>query len=887
MAIDKNQIPAELKRAAKCEEIGMGAMIQNRYQVIAYLGRGGMSTVYKAVDMTSGQVVALKVLHSELLSDSSRVQRFLQEAKTYKNLRHEHIVKTFDFFTDEFDRYIMVMEYMEGRNLSEELSEKGRLTIRRAIKIFSEICDALDHAHSQGIVHRDLKPSNISLIDTDKDIDFVKVLDFGIAKLMPTDSETQLGLTQTGEIVGSPLYMSPEQCMAKAIDHRSDIYSLGCLMYECITGEPPLMGGNVYETFHMQTHERPKPLGDVRPEFKSGTKFEFIILKCMAKNPRHRYQTMSELKEALQQVGSSSLSGGQIGKLINAWQERKIKERAAQGRSLPPALVAAVTAVVIIACGFLFQERIRQFIEPADSRYNKAIAQYRQALDGNKYDAAEQAAKSALKIAEEERKQWLVPALQNLMDLYRVEGRTQEAQAVNVRLQKIAEEGAKATDKAQRKLLSKLKAAISAQQVEPEVVEDICFQLIDLSNTYVDTQQFEQARTVLNKTLDIVGNTLGDKSLIRANLEDNLALLSLKDNLKEDYQDIDKQLSQAIANREKIGGSESTGLIRTLEALSEVQKRLGELPEARDNAAKALSIARNAFRSTSYQAAVSKCQVAEIDLAMKKPSSAISGVTTALAAIERSKESDQLIQAHAHIILGEAKAADDQYGEAIKDFEQSEDMLKEATDTQALLLARALTGLGDIYSTRAKHDYARAAGYYRRAMALMFRSRAREEVRVLHVVNKLTEIYNREGTAEEALQLYKILADLDRDTGKTKGLIEDLKLIGSYCRENLKLKEAARRYEEALTQSQTFYGSSSPTTCELSALLADTYLNAKNKDKAQPLILDAIKTLELPDVNKDMSRESKLKVLSIYARYLESTGDREKLQEVKEKINSV
>ncbi|MBX3139107.1 serine/threonine protein kinase, partial [Candidatus Obscuribacterales bacterium] len=380
MAPDNQDVTDHMRRAAKSEAVGIGAIIKNRYQVVAYLGRGGMSTVYKALDMSTGRTVALKILHAELLSDTTRVQRFTQEAKTYRNLRHDHIVKTYDFFMDDAERHCLVMEYHEGKNLSEVLSDTGRLSVRRAIKVFSEICSALDHAHAQGIVHRDLKPSNIALVETENDGDFVKVLDFGIAKLMPNDDNTQLGLTQTGEIVGSPLYMSPEQCMAKPIDHRSDIYSLGCLMYEALTGEPPLMGGNVYETFHMQTHDRPRPLGDIRPEFKNGTQFEFIILKAMAKNPRHRYQTMNELKDALEHVGAFT-SGSGINKLITGYQQRKIRERASKGKGIPAVVAASVTAVVVIACGFLFQDRIKQIIVPADQRFNSAIVAYRNAFD--------------------------------------------------------------------------------------------------------------------------------------------------------------------------------------------------------------------------------------------------------------------------------------------------------------------------------------------------------------------------------------------------------------------------------------------------------------------------------------------------------------------------
>ncbi len=886
MAPENQPVNQDMKRQAKAEPIGMGAIIQNRYQVIAYLGRGGMSTVYKAIDMSTGRTVALKILHSELLSDTTRVQRFMQEAKTYRNLRHEHIVKTYDFFTDDFDRYCLVMEYHEGRNLSEVLSEQGRLSIRRAIKVFSEICDALEHAHSQGIVHRDLKPSNIALVEKENDIDYVKVLDFGIAKLMPTDSETQLGLTQTGEIVGSPLYMSPEQCMAKAIDHRSDIYSLGCLMYEGITGEPPLMGGNVYETFHMQTHERPRALAEVRPEFKSGTQFEVIIFKCMAKNPRHRYQTMGELKNAMQHVGTANASSG-IGKLISAYNENKVKERAAKGKGIPPLVAAGATAVVIVACGFLFQDRIRQFIEPAPARYERATVAFRQAFDENRYDVAEQEAQKILRIAEEERSEWLIPALVNLVDLRRIQGKVKEAETFDARVQQLTDEKLKAVELREKKLFSKLRGLVTADDPNVEEIEDVCFQLSDLALGYIDSNQYNKARNALQKTLSIAQKSLGEKSLVKSNLIDNLALLRMKNNLDENYPDIERQLNEAIETRQEVAGGESTGLIRPLETLSEVQRRMGKLDDARANAIKALSIARNNFRSGSFQAAESKCQVAEIDLARKKPSEAFSAADIALRTMEQVKESDELDKARCHVLMGEAKTNKEEFSDALKELNIAREMLKEATDSQVLLLSRAYSCMGDIYSSEAKRDLEKAEGFYKRALALMFRSPAREEARVLHILDSLSEIYNRDSRAEEALDIYKLSEQVDKSTAKTIGVIEDRRLIGSYYREQLKFKDAIRYYEQALTLSQNSYGIESAETCELSALLAETYLKDKKPRKAEPLIYQAVKTLHSDAVKDTLSRPVKLKVLSIYSRYLETVGDKEKLHEVKEEINSV
>lgn len=881
-----------MPRSNKSESIGIGAIIRNRYQVVAYLGRGGMSTVYKALDMSTGRSIALKILHAELLSDNTRVQRFMQEAKTYRNLRHDHIVKTYDFFTDEKDRHCLVMEYHEGKNLSEVLTDTGRLSIRRAIKVFSEICSALDHAHAQGIVHRDLKPSNIALVETENDADYVKVLDFGIAKLMPTDDNTQLGLTQTGEIVGSPLYMSPEQCMAKPIDHRSDIYSLGCLMYEALTGEPPLMGGNVYETFHMQTHERPKPLGEVRPEYKGGTQFEFIILKAMAKNPRHRYQTMNELQDALVHVGSFDAGTG-IKKLVTKYNQNKIRERAAKGKGIPAALAASVTAIVVIAGAFLFQDRIKQIIVPADQRYSHAIIEYRNAFDNGNYDVAEQEGLKALKVAEEERPLWKPQALSYLIDLYRIENENKKANAYNNRLIEENADTLKDLEKKELAVYSKLSNAIKSHSDDVEQMEDYCFQLIeyiDLSQTYVDNEQWSQTKSLLEKTLVLAKKALGEKSLVVASLIDSLALLELKDNLNEKYGQIEAKLTEAVTYRQEVAGLESTGLIRTVSALSEVQRRQGKLDDARVNATKALTIARNAFRSSSSQAAVTKCQIADVDLSLKHPSQAESNASTALVSMNRTKESDDNVeQARCHILIGEAKAQMDKFTDAAEQFNQARELLKDASDSQVLYLARAMSDLADIHFSKAQESAQEAntaKSYYKRALALMFRSRGREEERVLHILNQISKINQDSDQQKDTLELYKMAESVDKSTGKTRGVIEDLKLIGFYYRDEHKFAEAANSIEKALSLSETFHGAHSPESCALLGLLADNYLKDKKEDKAGPLLYSAVKILH-SEAGAEIPRNVKVQILSTYVNYLELSDDKENLEAIRKELNSV
>jgi serine/threonine-protein kinase len=187
----------------------------------------------------------------------------------------------------------MVMDVIDGKSLAQEEREKKTIGVDRTIKIIAQVCDALEHAHRNGIVHRDLKPGNIMLTNFQGEQDYVKLVDFGIAKLLVKEEDQEL--TQKGEVFGSPLYMSPEQCLGKDLDGRSDIYSLGTVMYEALTGFVPHLGRNAIETIDMQIHKDPMTFASKRPDIYIPERLESVVLKALAKDPAVRQQSMKEL----------------------------------------------------------------------------------------------------------------------------------------------------------------------------------------------------------------------------------------------------------------------------------------------------------------------------------------------------------------------------------------------------------------------------------------------------------------------------------------------------------------------------------------------------------------------------------------------------------------
>ena len=193
------------------------------------------------------------------------------------------------------------MELIEGQTLRAEIGKNNGLPPRQFFDIFDQICDALEHAHKRGVIHRDIKPSNILLMKSDVRENFVKLVDFGIAKVVASQDLGEQELTQTGDIVGSPLYMSPEQCVGDELDARTDIYSLGCVMYEAIAGSPPFMAPNAVKTIFKHVNVKPDPVSVTNPKIAIPPQLEQIIFKTLEKKPQDRFATMEDLKVALRQ----------------------------------------------------------------------------------------------------------------------------------------------------------------------------------------------------------------------------------------------------------------------------------------------------------------------------------------------------------------------------------------------------------------------------------------------------------------------------------------------------------------------------------------------------------------------------------------------------------
>jgi len=295
----KGSASPDVFQADQAYELHAGEIIDEKYEIIELISAGGMGAVYKALHRKLAKFMAIKVLSADKLAEDVTYRRFEREAKAAAALNHPNVVHVYDCGLLRGDRPYIAMEYLDGISLDNFLSKNGYLEFSLAVAVLSQMCDALSHAHAHGLIHRDLKPSNIMLLKDDRGSLRAKIIDFGIAKFAKIETRP---ITRPGQIFGSPLYMSPEQCIGKKLDPRSDIYALGCVLYESLCGRPPFVGETLLNTIYLHVNEEPLSFMEHVDAQSIPARLERIVLKMLQKRPEDRFQSADEILAALSDV---------------------------------------------------------------------------------------------------------------------------------------------------------------------------------------------------------------------------------------------------------------------------------------------------------------------------------------------------------------------------------------------------------------------------------------------------------------------------------------------------------------------------------------------------------------------------------------------------------
>jgi serine/threonine-protein kinase len=355
--------------------------VVGEYRVEKVLGRGGMGTVYAGVQPVIEKHVAIKLLNAQFSAEAGLVRRFVDEARAVNRIRHANIIDIFSFGQIADGRHYFVMEYLEGSTLGERM-EKGDLSGDDMPAFLTQICDALDAAHGENIVHRDLKPENVWIVTPKRGKPFVKLLDFGIAKLL---SAGERSTTQTGMVMGTPHYMSPEQCHGKAVDHRTDIYAMGVMLYQLYSGRLPFTGDTFAEILAKQIVDTPEPPSKYA---QIPAELDKLIMKCLAKDPAARPQSAKELgmtlasilagaaarvqRAAGQPTAATTLSASAVE--LRRRETEVARGKAGKGMLVAAIAVAAVAVVAVVGVSMMKGDHPREAAPPVAAQPTPAAA---------------------------------------------------------------------------------------------------------------------------------------------------------------------------------------------------------------------------------------------------------------------------------------------------------------------------------------------------------------------------------------------------------------------------------------------------------------------------------------------------------------------------------
>jgi serine/threonine-protein kinase len=329
----------------------VGAVLAGRYVVKGRIGEGGMGLVYEGLHRDIDKRVAIKVLRDNLSRRPEVVARFRQEARSASRIGHENIVDISDFGETTLGASYFIMEFLDGEDLGNVLGREVTVDADRACAIVLQCCRALSATHAKGIVHRDIKPENIFLTKRDGMDDFVKIVDFGIAKMsdIETDGAPGRKLTKTGMIFGTPEYMSPEQAAGQELDHRVDVYALGIILYECLAGRVPFEGDTFMGVLTQHLFAELPPIVELNPNAKVSRELELVIRKALAKDPDDRYRDTEELAEAVTCALDGRLSRATVKTPPSAFGPPSLSHLAPVPRRKTPRWVWATTASAVVA----------------------------------------------------------------------------------------------------------------------------------------------------------------------------------------------------------------------------------------------------------------------------------------------------------------------------------------------------------------------------------------------------------------------------------------------------------------------------------------------------------------------------------------------------------
>lgn len=577
--------------------------LSRRYKIGDLLGVGGMGTVYKAYDNNLKKNFAVKILQADLAQDPLAFKRFEQEATAASKLTHPNIVAVYDFGVSPNGSPYIIMDYIGGNGLDDLLQSQVYVDWQESVDLFIKIADALEHAHNKSIVHRDLKPSNIMISNTESGNNDIKIVDFGIAKLIPEGDMTTQGITQTGELIGSPSYMSPEQCTGLKMDRRSDIYSIGCVMYEVLTGSVPFKSENPIQTILKHINDPPESLKQKASSLDIPEELDYIVMRCLEKNPEDRYQTCSDLIEDLKKVDS----GSKIARV----KPRKRKQINLIGNPFVYVVIASLLTGLTVLFGMNFSKSNmsgsnEHIVVNKREKWNELNKKGQKLFDHASYKEAQGVFEKALTVAKRnQNSKFVKTSLSDLIDISLAQNKTTQESKYKSELKKIQVEEMKLLDS----LIEELDTVSKSSESKPKsYYSELGNRAIDQIELHTESSQVDSSLMHLDKLISVLKVKLGAKNKTYARALHSKAFVY---NLKGDYDNAIDLYQKALEIEERAQGKDSIAVAKAKASIASAKIARGDYRENPKSVERLLNDSYEIFRDKSDGGPKSKA-VAEV-----------------------------------------------------------------------------------------------------------------------------------------------------------------------------------------------------------------------------------------------------------------------------------
>lgn len=642
--------------------------VSNRYKIGDLIGVGGMGAVYKAYDPQLDRTFAVKILQSELAGDPNAVKRFEQEASAMCGLTHANVVAVYDYGVSKDGAPYIVMDYLDGMGLDKMIESEAYLDPHRVAGLFVQVADAVEHAHRKRVIHRDLKPSNIIVTASDTGVESVKIVDFGIAKVMPEGDRTTQGLTQTGELIGSPYYMSPEQCTGTKMDSRSDIYSIGCVMYECLSGKPPFEGENPIQTILHHLHDLPQELTGRFRSLQIPDTLNYIVMRCLEKHPGDRYQSADALKRDLElfrmnlpvEIVKPKRPQAKT-RIIN---QLKVTSVVASG----VASVVVLGVVVAVGLGVINPHKQEGKLSAlrVQEQWTALDLQGQDAFDRGELVSAGQYFEQALKLVENSAAYPLVAAsYSELADLARANQKFDEASLLDKRVEQIKDDEAALTSG----IVRRLDGALAGQVTRKSELEEIGNSANDQAAALIENGNVTRAAEILDLATRLTKEKFGADSELMTRCLHNQAYLQHE---LHNLPDAIAKYKEALALERKVLPSDHVHIATTLLYMVRAQLQSGERDQEllQKQLNESLGIFRRINGPYSPRVARVRYHIGQLYYQFNELPKARSEVEAALTSLSNSKEPAPEWTARCYHLLALITSNAEYFQKAIQQFER-------------------------------------------------------------------------------------------------------------------------------------------------------------------------------------------------------------------------